>query len=245
VSKIQAVIFDLYGTLVDISTDEGKMEIYTFLSDYLQYYDINFSPEKLKIAFEQEKAANLNARHERYPEVDFKEVFDAVIKREGNPNSFLVNSCCKLFRLLSRERMLLFPDSVPVLNQIKENGFILGLVSNAQRVFTANEMRILGIKHYFKHIVFSTRFGITKPDHRLFLVACAMLDVRPENAVYIGDNPDNDVRGARKIGMTTILLSRQNKVALPGSEPDYTAKDLWEAWSWIKQKNQDQEKLGE
>ena len=54
--KIQAIVFDLYGTLVDISTNEEKNEIYDFLSLYLQYYDINLSSGKLRTAFESEKA---------------------------------------------------------------------------------------------------------------------------------------------------------------------------------------------
>jgi putative hydrolase of the HAD superfamily len=236
VSEIQAIIFDLYGTLIDISTNEDKNEIFDFLSLYLQYYDIYLDAGKLRKAFETEKAANLASRHERYPEVDFQEVFEEILKREGSPNSFLVKSCCKLYRILSREKFQLFPDSMPVLKEMKSDGYTLGLVSNAQRVFTANEIRMVGIQQYFKHMVFSTRFGITKPDHRLFVIACAMLDVAPENAVYIGDNPYNDVKGAKKIGMTSILLSRDQKSVVPGVVPDYYATDLWDAWDWIKRK---------
>lgn len=235
--QIQAIIFDLYGTLIDISTNEDKNDVYDFLARYLQYYDFNFSSDKLRKAFESEKAANLSARHERFPEVNFQEVFEELLKREGSPNSFLIKSCCKLFRLLSREKFQLFPDCIPVLKEMKAKGYPLGMVSNAQKVFTANEIRILGLQQYFKHMVFSTRYGITKPDHRLFVIACAMLDVKPENAVYIGDNPNNDVTGAKKIGMTSILLSRDLKSVIPGAEPDYYATDLWDAWEWIKRKN--------
>ena len=183
------------------------------------------------------KPDNLNSRHERYPEVDFQEVFADILKKEGSTNSFLSKSCCKLFRMLSRERFQLFPDSLPVMNEMKNNGYALGLVSNAQKVFTANEMRILGIQQYFKHMVFSSRYGITKPDPRLFTIVCAMLEVHPEKAVYIGDNPYNDVKGAKKIGMSAILLSRALKSVIPGYEPDYYATDLWDAWDWIKQSN--------
>jgi putative hydrolase of the HAD superfamily len=235
VPKIQAIVFDLYGTLIDISTNEDKNELYNFLSLYLQYYDINIPAGKLKAAFESEKAANLNSRHERFPEVNFQEIFEKILKREGSTNSYLVKSCCKLFRILSRERFQLFPDSIPVLKEIKKDGYTMGLVSNAQKVFTANEIRILGIEQYFKHMVFSTRYGITKPDRRLFIIACAMLNVPPENAIYIGDNPYNDVIGAKEIGMTSILLSRALKSVIPGYEPDYYATDLWDAWEWIKQ----------
>jgi putative hydrolase of the HAD superfamily len=237
VPKIQAIVFDLYGTLIDVYTNEDKKEIFDFLSLYLQYYDINIPSGKLKSAFESEKTDNLNSRHERYPEVNLQEVFEEILKREGSTNSFLVKSCCKLFRILSRERFQLFPDSLPVMIEMRNSGYTLGLVTNAQKVFTANELRISGLQHYFKHMVFSTRYGITKPDRRLFLVVCAMLDVAPENAIYIGDNPHNDVKGAKEIGMTSILLSRQLKSVIPGYEPDYYATDLWDAWDWIRQTN--------
>ena len=235
--KIKTVIFDLYGTLVDISTNEEKNEIYDFLSLYLQYYDINIPSAKLKASFEFEKSKNLNSQHERYPEVNFQEVFEEILKKEGSTNSFLEKSCCKLFRILSRERFQLFPDCIPVLNEIKRSGYPMGLVSNAQKVFTPNEIRTLGLGQYFKHMVFSSRYGITKPDRRLFTIACAMLDVLPDNAVYIGDNPYNDVIGAKEIGMTSILVGRALKSVIPGYEPDYYASNLWDAWEWIK-KNQ-------
>lgn len=234
--KIQALIFDLYGTLIDVSTNEDKKELFDFLSLYLLYYDIRLSPEQLKSALEAERAKNLYCRHETYPEMNLQEVFGEIIKREGLANSFLAKSCCKLFRILSRERFQVFPDVFPVLNQMRDKGYTIGLVSNAQKVFTANEIRILGLQPYFKHMVFSTRYGITKPDSRLFIIACTMLNVAPQNAVYIGDNPFNDVKGAREIGMTTVLLSRALKSVIPGIEPDYYATDLWDAWGWIKER---------
>jgi putative hydrolase of the HAD superfamily len=234
-STIQAIVFDLYGTLVDIETNEDKSEVWNFLSLYLQYYDIGISPGRLKDAFETEKRKDLNSRHERFPEVDLQEVFSSILKPEGSTNSFLVKSCCKLFRIMSRERFQLFPDSLPVLKQLKNEGYILGVVSNAQKVFTANEMRILDLPSYFKHMVFSSRFGITKPDKRLFIICCAMLEAEPENTIYIGDNPYNDVKGCKELGMKSILLSRTLKSVIPGYEPDYYATDLWDAWEWIKQ----------
>ena len=148
--KIQALIFDLYGTLIDVQTNEDKNEIFNFLSTYLQYYDIYLDCNKLRSVFEEEKAQNLSSRHERYPEVNLQEVFESILRREGSTSSYLVKSCCKLFRILSRERFQLYPDSLPVLQEMKSSGYTLGLVSNAQKVFTANEMRILGLQQLFQ-----------------------------------------------------------------------------------------------
>jgi putative hydrolase of the HAD superfamily len=235
-SKVEAVLFDLYGTLIDVNTNESKNEIFDFLSEYLRYYDVKIDSLRLKSVFESEKAQYLVSKHEQYPEVNLVDVFENILKKEGLNNSFLKKSCCKLFRLLSRERLELFPDSVPALQEMEKSGLALAIVSNAQKIFTSNEIRMLGLDRFFKHKVFSSQYGFVKPDHRLFLIACGLLDVSPQNAVYVGDNPYNDVRGAQKIGMPVILINRNLKGVVPGFEPDYFAADLWDAWDWIKKR---------
>ncbi len=234
--KVEALLFDLYGTLVDISTNEDKNEIYDFISNYLSYYDVNIDSGRLRSIFESEKALNGASRHEKYPEVNLVDVFENILRREGLNNSFLKKSCCKLFRVLSRERLELFPDCIPVLKEMDKNGYPLALVSNAQKIFTSNEIRTLGLSQFFRIKIFSSQYGFVKPDHRLFLIACGLLDVSPQNAIYIGDNPYHDVKGARKIGMTSVLVNRNRKCIVSGFEPDYYAVDLWDAWEWIRKR---------
>lgn len=232
--KIQAIVFDLYGTLVDIETDEEKNEIFDRLALLLQYYGASINGPKLKEEFNSEKRSYLLNKRERFPEVDLEAVFQSVLRREGIGSLFLAGVCCKLFRILSRQRFQLFLDTIPVLKEIQRRGFPIAMLSNAQRVFTNDEIRLAGLDSFFLYTVLSTDYGFAKPDYRLFAIACAELKVPPANTVYIGDNPDNDVRGARFIGMTTVLISRYNRTVVSGAEPDYYANDLWDAWNWIR-----------
>ena len=234
-SKIRAVIFDYYGTLIDIQTTEEKEEIFYYLSLYLHYYGVNIDTEKLRetIAHEQERYFH-RMRQERYPELDLEVVFENVLKKEGLTNPFLTESCCKLFRMFSRERFQLFPDSLPVLKQMKESGYLLAVVSDAQKVFTPEESRMLGLTPFFKHIILSTSFGFKKPDGRLFAIACALLEISPVNAVYIGNNPKTDIKGAKEIGMQAILVTRDQEYNNYDIKPDFNANSLWEAWEWVK-----------
>jgi len=235
-SEIRAVIFDCYSTLVDIRTDESKPEIFRYLSLYLQYYGAQIEENTLKTMLKREKERYIRRKNERYPEVDLEAVFSKILKREGLNSPFLTESCCKLFRLLSRERFQLFPDSLPVLEEIKRNGYAMAVVSDAQKAFCLEEGQMLGINDFFDHIVLSTQYGFRKPDSRLFEIACSLLGITPSEAVYIGDHPEKDVEGAKNIGMPVILINRNLHEGKSNAqmEPDYYAKDLWDAWKWIR-----------
>jgi len=233
-SKIRAVVFDCYSTLIDIKTNERKNEIFHYLSLYLQYYGAKVDAAKLKSALDLERDRFMQSKAEQYPEIDLEVAFNNILREEGLGNPFLAESCCKLFRVLSRERFQLFPDSLPVLEEMKKSGYPLGVVSDAQKVFWLNEGEILGIRQFFKFIILSTHFGFRKPDPRLFRIACAMLNTPPEEAVYIGNDLETDVKGAKQIGMQAILLDRKTEQRNPKPRPDFYAKNLWEAWEWIK-----------
>jgi putative hydrolase of the HAD superfamily len=233
-SKIRAVVFDCYSTLIDINTNEQKNEIFHYLSLYLQYYGAKVDAAKLKSALNLEKDRFMQSKEEQYPEMDLEVVFNNILGEEGLGNTFLAESCCKLFRVLSRERFQLFPDSLPVLEEIKRSRYPLAVVSDAQKVFCLDEGEILGIRQFFKFVLLSTHFGFRKPDPRLFKIACAMLNTPPEEAVYIGNDLEADVKGAKQIGMQAILLDRKTEQRNPKPRPDFYAKNLWEAWEWIK-----------
>jgi putative hydrolase of the HAD superfamily len=233
-SKIRAVIFDCYGTLVDIKTDEEKDEIFYYLALYLQYYGATVGKEELKAAYELEKERALRTSVERYPDVDLELVFKNILTKEGLTNPFLAESCCKLQRILSRDRFQLFSDTLPVLREMKRDGYVLALVSDAQKVYCWEEGRILDLNQFFDHMVISTHFGFKKPDHRLFAIACDLLDIPPTETVYVGDNFERDVKGPKQIGMWVIVVNRNQKESNGELKPDFSAKDLWEAWEWIK-----------
>jgi putative hydrolase of the HAD superfamily len=232
--KIRAVIFDYYNTLIDIRTDEEKSEVYRFLSLYLQYYGLSMNEQNLKAALDHEKKQYLKTKDEAYPEIDIEVVFSSILEKEGICSPFGAESCCKLFRLLSRERFQLFPDSIPVLKEIKRSGYSMGVVSDAQKVFCLEEGEMLGLNQFFDHIVLSTQYGFRKPDPRLFNIACSLLGVEPAQAVYIGDELRKDVKGSKQAGLSAILVNRNQMNLETETKPDFSANNLWEAWEWIK-----------
>jgi putative hydrolase of the HAD superfamily len=197
-------------------------------------HEVDISTENLRLALVAEKERYFKTAYERYPIIDFEVVFSNVLKKEGFDNPFLVESCCKLFRLLSRERLELFSDSLFVVSEMKRKGYLLAIVSNAQKVFSLDEIRMTGLDRFFNHVVLSTQFGFAKPDPRLFSIACDLLGITPANAVYIGDNAEKDIMGPKEIGMQMILIERNQKEVNLKVKPDYRASELWQAWEWIE-----------
>jgi len=235
VPKIRAIIFDCYSTLIDIWTDERKEELFRYLSLYLQYYGMKTNAEKLRTTLNLEKEQYFQYTKEAYPEIDLEMVFTNILRKEGLSNPFLAESCCKLLRVLSRERFQLFADSLPVLEQMKKSGYPLAIVSDAQKVFCVQEGEMLGLTPFFSHTIMSTHLGFRKPDPRIFTIACTLLAIPPAEVVYIGNDLETDVKGAQGIGMKTVLLDRDKRVRNPEPKPDFYATDLWQAWKWIKE----------
>lgn len=233
--RIRAVIFDCYGTLVDILTNEGKDVVYATLSSYLRYYGSNTSAASLKSVFYAEKEHYMNTHGENYPEFDMLAVFGSILRMQGIHNPFLVESCCKLFRLISREKFQLFPDTLPTLKKLKALGYPMVMASNAQGAFFHEEIEMLGLKQFFNYFVVSSQWGFRKPDPRIFSLACSLVNVLPQEAVYIGDDSGVDVRGAQKIGLRTVLIDREKRQRDPDPRPDLYTTSLKEVPVWILQ----------
>lgn len=233
-SKIRAAVFDCYSTLIDIKTNEQKDDIFNYLALYLQYYGAKTDTRQLRSDIDLKREQHLKSKDEPYPEVDLEVIFSDILKEDGLNSPFLAESCCKLFRLLSRERFKLFPDSLPVLEDMRKSKYPLAVVSDAQKVFCPEESEILGIRPFFRVFILSTDFGFRKPDSRLFTIACTLLGIPPSDVVYIGNDPETDVKGAQGIGIKAILLDREKRVRNPEPKPDFYATDLWQAWKWIK-----------
>jgi len=97
------------------------------------------------------------------------------------------------------------PGIAALLARLRDRGVALGLAAN-QPASALARLDAAGLGGYFSYRgVFGTH-GYQKPDVRLFLHACAALDVAPAACVMVGDRIDNDIAPARALGMRTILF---------------------------------------
>lgn len=216
----RAVFFDLYGTLIDIKTDEYDYWVYEKLSRYLAYHSVNISPEELKMAYFEGIQQHLNQNKEMYPEVDIYEIFFGIINKYGKRrySKGIVTDIAMLFRSLTIRHFGVFDGLYDVLVSLSRR-YRLGIISDAQWVFAEPEIAKLGLDQFFSVRILSSRIGFKKPDIRLFNLAMERLGVTSDDSVYIGDNPAKDLVGAKKAGMIFILF-RSECHEYNGFQPD-------------------------
>jgi putative hydrolase of the HAD superfamily len=225
---IKAIFFDLYGTLIDIRTDEQDPWVYAILSRYLQYHLVQVRAEELKEVYFGEIEQQFRKGREVYPEVDVYKIFSIIMNKYGNkwyPESVIVDTVM-LFRSLAMRRFGLFPYLFETLSQLEKQSEI-AIISDAQWVFAEPEVEILGLDRFFQHKILSSHYGYKKPDVRLFQTAMKKLRVKPEESLYIGDNLRKDLVGAKKAGMRFIFFGQEIQ-EYNGFKPDGVFSDYSE-----------------
>lgn len=221
----KAVFFDIYGTLIDIITDEHDLRVYEMLARHLSYHSVYVSPENLKNAYFEGVQECLKQSMEPHPDVDVYDIFSHIMKRYGNKeySRCAVVNAATLFRALTMRRFCAF-EGVYDAMEVLSKKYKTAIISDAQWVFTEPEIAMLGLDRFFKFWILSSRLGYRKPDTRLFNLAMERLEVTPEESVYIGDNYARDLVGAKKAGMTFILFGNGG-VNYEGFQPDRHFRD--------------------
>ncbi len=131
-----------------------------------------------------------------------------------------------------RSAWYVFPDVVPSLDAIQAEGIRMGIISNF--VWGGVELiHALELARHFDGLTVSARVGFQKPHRGIFEHALEQLRVAPERAWHIGDSYKADVVGARRLGITPVLIDRYGgdpaRVRQEHDDPDVTVvSDLYD-----------------
>ena len=243
--KYTDLIFDLYGTLVDIHTDES-LPTWEQTAIYYGFYGAHYTAQELKFAFESHmklRHAAAGANYEVYPDVPCEITFAKLFRDKGitaNADQLGLQAA-QLFRIVSMEYIRLYNGVLDALCELRNNGFRLWLLSNAQRAFTAYELRHLGLEEQFDGIYISSDYGCRKPDGRFFqaLLQEHALDI--SNCLMIGNDRDTDIAGAQRVGIDTLYMhtnitpaeqKEADPALLPGVAPEGCRHWEFEGSDW-------------
>jgi putative hydrolase of the HAD superfamily len=228
---IRALLFDVNGTLIDIETDEGLEEIYRAIGHFLLYQGISLHRWEVRDLYFQIMQQQREQSTETFAEWNAVELWREFLLRKASDYTRLLPLekreqlplfLAELHRGISRKRLHLYPQVQETLDQLRSH-YRMAVVSDAQSAYAVPELRAVGLVPYFNPIIVSGDYGYRKPDSRLFQNALDALHVRPEQALFLGNDLYRDIHGAQQAGMKAIFVS-YNQSAMPDQKisPDYT-----------------------
>jgi len=155
-----------------------------------------------------------------HPDFDYDETIwfaftERIVRGMGGTDPASYECAVEITRGWERhDNFELYEDVVPVLAELRRAGLKIGLVSNSAR-----DVHAFALHHGLDIDAGITSFhhGKTKPHASIFRAVLDLLEVAPDDAAMVGDTVEDDVEGARAVGMRAVLLDRLGRY--PGFEP--------------------------
>lgn len=218
--KYENYVFDLYGTLVDIRTDEGQKELWKKCVHRLEKKEVFIDPDAMRIQYHEIIEREKTARDDvRYPEVNVIRVFDEIFR--GQLSERELNEFAWYFRRQSTLKLQLYDGVTELLEYIRNNGGRIILLSNAQACFTMPELKKLELLKYLDHVFISSDYGVCKPDEVFWKIMIDRTKIDPHKTVMIGNDYFSDISGAKAFGVKGIYIHQDIS---PQNEPEFTCE---------------------
>ena len=141
----------------------------------------------------------------------------AFLRCNGVEDESLIADACDSHALEWFERMVLADDTLQTL-QTLHSRFKLGLVTNGPVRIQWSKIERFGLSKHMDTLVISDEVGVAKPDAAIFFIALERLDVTHAEALFVGDSPEHDLRGAYAAGIPCIWMNRRG-ASLPTNVP--------------------------
>lgn len=234
---VRAILFDFGHTLVDFHrTEEALHEAYERIRERIEAAAYVEVPELLdlieRVAGGVESLVAKSYEERRMEELDITELFRETLAGIGfDLPPDVVGHIVALDHAAWSSSLAVEPEVVEVLRGLRSDGYRMGLVSNMSLSGQAigSDVERLGLAGFFEGVVFSSGFGVRKPDPRIFQEALRLVGASAEETVFVGDRLLDDVGGAKAVGMRAVL-THQFRQEEPGADdhPDAVVEHLGE-----------------
>jgi putative hydrolase of the HAD superfamily len=214
---IKAIFFDWFNTIAHYYPPREELESQALkelgfdvspkvISPGLYLADKNFYEENARLPIRQRTREEQTKVY-----IGFQRI---ILKESGiTPDDELVfKLMSRMLQLNTSMKFVLFDDVLATLKILKEKRLIVGLLTNLQSEVDSM-CRELGIAAYLDFSVTSGEVGADKPQPPIFMKALELARTKASEAIHVGDQYQNDVLGARGVGISPILLDRADYYA--------------------------------
>lgn len=211
---IKTVIFDLDGVLYDEKdfVTSGFKAVAKYLAS-----KHGWSPSEVFEVLKKDFEQGLRGKN-----------FDVLLSKMRLKNE-KVSKLVEIYRR-HRPHISLHPDVKTILTKLK-GAYKLAIITDGSKETQEKKISALGLKRYLDAITINETKSSWKPNMKSFKATLEKLQVKPSEAVYIGDNPSKDFIGCRKIGVHTVRIRRgkgeyDDLLLDKQHEADYTISSL-------------------
>jgi putative hydrolase of the HAD superfamily len=213
--KYKAVIFDLFGTLIDTFSQTKYEEVLSEMSAIVKAPSDEFSRMWFD-TFNERMTGELDTPRGN---------IEYICKKLGiRATEEEIEHATQARLEFSVRHMVPRPGAVDVITRLKSGGYRIGLISDCSQEMPKTWPRT-AFAPLFDVTIFSCEVGMKKPKPEIYLLATDKLGVAPQECLYIGDGSSQELTGALSVGMNPVLLR------VPGETVDSHFVDREKGWS--------------
>jgi len=169
--------------------------------------------------------------------IEYQKTFHDVIKPYGleiNKAEKIQQAAILAYLQKKFEVLKPYPNVVPTLEKLRAKGMRLGIVTDAPRNKAWQRLILTGLQDEFDFVVTHDDTQAMKPHPTPFYVALKKLEILPGACLFVGDNPERDIKGAKEVGMLTCWARYGSLLKKPETKPDYAIDSFEEILSMVK-----------
>lgn len=215
---IKNYIFDLYGTLVDIRTNERKPYLWRKMAELYRLYGALYTSVELRNTYERLVKEEISKTYKKMKgrpgikteddvEIQLENVFLRLFTEKGvDADEILATHTGQMFRVLSMTFEKVYDGVFELFSELKKRGKKIYLLSNAQHIFTSYELNALGLTPYFDGIVISSDECCKKPSAEFYNIILDRYKLKKDETVMIGNDQVADIQGAKGAGLKAVYI---------------------------------------
>ncbi|MBR7092196.1 MAG: HAD-IA family hydrolase [Clostridia bacterium] len=194
-SAVRAVLFDFDDTLQDFNASFPR---YADWFVRRRFPDLDAAEHAARVRF--------MCAHSNHGYIPWPDYLEQMIREWNWTSPPPPDELLKEFCLKTAEVLCMRPDAFPLLQTLRQRGYLIGLVTNGPAVMQHRKLDLCRLRPLLDTVAVSGTEGVHKPEPELFRRAAMRLGVACENCLYVGDHPVNDIGGAQAAGMQAAFL---------------------------------------